>query len=151
MVNAGFLETGPKQTRDDEHWSLRSRSPIRNILFAPFSVQVRRRTAPDNDYGGDVTRCPPERLDDGYWGQNGHDDSPDNGDQSMGRYALRHPLLVGVVAVIGLLVLATAVGYTHQATYTAIPMDSGRSPAWLRTESPASPWQNRSWRAITPG
>ena len=72
----------------------------------------------DNDYGADVTRARTERLDDGYWDQNGHGGGPDDGYQSIGRSALRHPVVVGVVAVIGLLV-GTAVGYKHPATYTA--------------------------------
>lgn len=79
---------------------------------SPYKADVAAR--PDNDYGRDVAPGP----DDGDWSQNGHDDYHSGGYESIGRSALRHPVLVGLVAVIGLLV-GTAVGYKHPATYTA--------------------------------
>ena len=75
-------------------------------------------TRPDNDYGPDVARNRSDRVDDGYWDRNGHADGSGDGYESIGRSALHHPVLVGVVAVIGFLV-GTAIGYKHAATYTA--------------------------------
>ncbi len=60
----------------------------------------------------------PDRLDNGHWDQNGYGDHQGDGYESIGRSALHHPFLVGVMAVIGLLV-GTAIGYEHNATYTA--------------------------------
>jgi capsular polysaccharide biosynthesis protein len=71
----------------------------------------------DNDYGPDV-RNRTDRLEDGHWDHNGQTAGPVDGYESIGRSALRHPVLVGVIAVIGLLV-GTAIGYKHPATYTA--------------------------------
>ena len=76
-------------------------------------VETRR----DNEYGPDA-RSRADRPDEGRWDDNGHSDGPTDGYESIGRSALRHPVLVGVIAVIGLLV-GTAIGYKHPATYTA--------------------------------
>jgi capsular polysaccharide biosynthesis protein len=77
----------------------------------------------DNDYGSDIPRGRPDgievdRPEDGHWGQNGFGGGHSVGYESIGRSALHHPVLVGVIAVIGLLV-GTAIGYKHPATYTA--------------------------------
>ena len=74
-------------------------------------------TRPDNEYGPDA-RTRTDRLDEGRWDDNGHSSGPTDGYESIGRSALHHPVLVGVIAVIGLLV-GTAIGYKHPATYTA--------------------------------
>ena len=74
-------------------------------------------TRPDNEYGPDA-RTRNDRLDEARWDDNGHSSGPTDGYESIGRSALHHPFLVGVIAVIGLLV-GTAIGYKHPATYTA--------------------------------
>ena len=74
-------------------------------------------TRPDNNYGpGDPRRT--DTLDDRLWDQNGQPAGPVDGYESIGRSALRHPVLAGLIAVVGLLV-GTAIGYEHPATYTA--------------------------------
>ena len=72
----------------------------------------------DDDYGRELPRDRADGLDDGQWDQNGHTGGRGDGYESIGRSALNHPVLVVVIAVIGLLV-GTAVGYKHPATYTA--------------------------------
>ena len=74
-------------------------------------------TRPDGEYGPDA-RSRTDRLDEPRWDDNGHSGGPTGGYESIGRSALHHPVLVGVIAVIGLLV-GTAIGYKHPATYTA--------------------------------
>lgn len=52
------------------------------------------------------------------WAQSGYEDGEGGGYESIGRSALHHPLLVAVVAVLGL-VVGTGIGYKHTPTYTA--------------------------------
>jgi hypothetical protein len=72
----------------------------------------------DNDYAPDVARRHSSGLEDDYWDQDGYRDGRGEGYESIGRSALHHPFLVGVVVVIGLLI-GTVIGYEHPATYTA--------------------------------
>jgi capsular polysaccharide biosynthesis protein len=71
-----------------------------------------------DDYGPEVTQTLPNGLKDAYWDQDGYRGGQHDGYESIGRSALHHPLLVAVVAVVGLLI-GTAIGYKHPATYTA--------------------------------
>jgi hypothetical protein len=83
---------------------------------SPYKTDIEAR--PDDDYGPDGREAPVPRPDDGGWGRDGYDGGYSDGYQSIGRSALRHPVLVCLAVVIGLLV-GTAVGYKHPATYTA--------------------------------
>jgi capsular polysaccharide biosynthesis protein len=95
----------------------------------------------DNDYGSDIPRGRPdgrdaEPPDAGRWEQNGYHSGPSEGYESIGRSALHHPFLVVVAAVIGLLV-GTAIGYEHTATYTAdAQLMVGRASSLAQDEIP---------------
>ncbi len=91
---------------------------------------------PDDDYGRDLPRDHADRLDDGRWERNGHTEEQADGYESIGRSALNHPVLVVICALIGLLV-GTAVGYKHPATYTAdAQLIVGRASSLAQDEIP---------------
>ena len=100
------------------------RPQTRNVRCCPalkYKAGVEARS--DNDYGptslgAGPTGGRPSRSTMAIGTQNGYHSGPSDGVESIGRSALHHPFLVVVVAVIGLLV-GTAIGYKHAATYTA--------------------------------
>jgi capsular polysaccharide biosynthesis protein len=75
-------------------------------------------TRSDDNYGPEVRRPLPNGLEDAYWDQDRYGNGEADGYESIGRSALHHPFLVAVIAVVGLLI-GTAIGYKHPATYTA--------------------------------
>jgi capsular polysaccharide biosynthesis protein len=83
---------------------------------SPYKTGV--DTRPENDYAPDLARGGGNGREDGQWDDDGRGGRHGVGYESIGRSGLNHPVLVGVIAVIGLLV-GTAVGYKHPPTYTA--------------------------------
>jgi capsular polysaccharide biosynthesis protein len=83
---------------------------------SPYQVDV--ETGSGNDYLPDAAEGRVARPEDDNWNQNGRDAGYRDGYESIGRSALRHPVLVCLAAAAGLLI-GTAVGYKHPATYTA--------------------------------
>jgi hypothetical protein len=83
---------------------------------SPYGVGAEPRS--DNHYAPDADQGRSAQLDNGDWSQDGYDGDRRDGYQSIGRSAVRHPVLVGLAAVVGLIV-GLGVGYKHPATYTA--------------------------------